>query len=143
MGLGSLLQEGAIKAVIGPGCSSACETTASLTAGQNLAQISYGCEGPDIANEKQNTISRTVSPIVDRSPVVLKLLQYNKWTRAIMLTSVVDMYVRTGIRVSKDLQAAGIDIHKLAPVDSRQADCRSALSEIQHTGFRMHTHVDV
>ena len=30
-------------AVIGPGCTSACKQTSYLSAGQNLAQISWGC----------------------------------------------------------------------------------------------------
>ena len=42
--MGELLRDAtAISAVIGPGCSSACEVTSYLSAGQNLAQISWGC----------------------------------------------------------------------------------------------------
>ena len=41
--MGELLSgEHRIDAVIGPGCSSACEVTSHLAAGQDIAQISYG-----------------------------------------------------------------------------------------------------
>ena len=35
-----------IDAVIGPGCSSACEVTSYLSSGQNIPQISWGCTSP-------------------------------------------------------------------------------------------------
>ena len=44
--MGRLLGEGDshIDAVIGPGCSPACEVTSHLSSGQNIPQISYSCK---------------------------------------------------------------------------------------------------
>jgi ABC-type branched-subunit amino acid transport system substrate-binding protein len=49
--LSKLLEEGPLAAVIGPGCSSACEATGFLTAGRDLPQISYGCLSPSLADK--------------------------------------------------------------------------------------------
>ena len=49
--LSKLLEEGPLAAVIGPGCSSACEATGFLTAGRDLPQISYGCLSPSLTDK--------------------------------------------------------------------------------------------
>ena len=41
--LSQILEEGPVDAVIGPDCSAACESTAILTAGLDIPQISYSC----------------------------------------------------------------------------------------------------
>jgi ABC-type branched-subunit amino acid transport system substrate-binding protein len=49
--LSKLLEEGPLAAVIGPGCSVACEATGFLTAGRDLPQISYGCLSPSLTDK--------------------------------------------------------------------------------------------
>ena len=39
-----------IDAVIGPGCSSACEVTGHLLGGQGIPQISWGCTSPTLSD---------------------------------------------------------------------------------------------
>ena len=49
--MGKLLGgESEISAVIGPGCSAACEVTGYLAAGQRIPQVSWGCTAPSLSN---------------------------------------------------------------------------------------------
>ena len=47
-----------IDAVIGPGCSSACEVTSHLSAGQNIPQISYSCTSPTLSDQSEHPLVR-------------------------------------------------------------------------------------
>ena len=49
-----------IDAVIGPGCSSACEVTSYLSGGQDIPQISYSCTAGSLSNKEKY---RLVSPL--------------------------------------------------------------------------------
>ena len=49
-----------VDAVIGPGCSSACEVTSYLSGGQGLPQVSWACGSPELSNKDQH---RLVSPL--------------------------------------------------------------------------------
>ena len=40
-----------VKAIIGPGCSTACEVTSYLAAALHLPQISYSCTDPLLSNK--------------------------------------------------------------------------------------------
>jgi hypothetical protein len=57
-----MLEEGHVSAVIGPDCSLACESTAYLTAGRNIAQISYSCTSADLSDKLKYP---TVSPAAE------------------------------------------------------------------------------
>ena len=46
-----MMQAGIIDAVIGPDCEASCENSASFTAVQNIAQISYSCSS-DLLSDK-------------------------------------------------------------------------------------------
>ena len=50
--LSQMLEEGPVDAVIGPDCSVACESTAILTAGLDIPQISYSCSSIALSNKK-------------------------------------------------------------------------------------------
>ena len=59
--MGELLRGASkVDAVIGPGCSAACEVTSYLSGGQGLPQISWGCTLPELSNKDQH---RLVSPL--------------------------------------------------------------------------------
>ena len=47
-----------IDAVIGPGCSPACEVTSFLASGQNLPQISYACTATSLSNKEKYPLVR-------------------------------------------------------------------------------------
>jgi hypothetical protein len=49
--LSRMLEEGPVDAVIGPDCSLACESTGILTAGRNIAQISYSCSSRALSDK--------------------------------------------------------------------------------------------
>ena len=72
--LGGLLSGAAtIHAVIGPACSQACETTAHLSAGQNLAQISFACTSPLLSDKaKFPLFSRAVAPETTKGPCIIR-----------------------------------------------------------------------
>ena len=50
--LSQMLEEGPVDAVIGPDCSVACESTAILTAGLDIPQISYSCSSIALSDKK-------------------------------------------------------------------------------------------
>ena len=57
--MGKLLAgESNIKAVIGPGCSPACEVTGYLSGGQNLPQISHSCSSPALSDKHEYPLVR-------------------------------------------------------------------------------------
>ena len=45
-------------AVIGPGCSSACEVTSYLSGGQGIPQISWGCTASSLSNKENHRLVR-------------------------------------------------------------------------------------
>jgi ABC-type branched-subunit amino acid transport system substrate-binding protein len=50
-----------VDAVIGPGCSSACEVTSYLTGGQKIPQISRGCSAVSLSNKEKYRLVRPLS----------------------------------------------------------------------------------
>ena len=52
---------GTIDAVIGPGCSSACEVTSHLSEGQKIPQISWGCTAVSFSNKEKYRMVRPLS----------------------------------------------------------------------------------
>ena len=66
--MGRMMQAGIVDAVIGPDCEASCEPSAALTAGHNIAQISYGCSSDLLSDKKAYP---TVAPNHDsRSPLL-------------------------------------------------------------------------
>ncbi len=49
--LSQILEEGPVDAVIGPDCSTACESTAILTSARELPQISYSCSSAALSDK--------------------------------------------------------------------------------------------
>ena len=47
-----------VDAVIGPGCSSACEVTSYLSGGQKIPQISWGCTAVSLSNKEKYRLVR-------------------------------------------------------------------------------------
>ncbi len=58
-----MLQDDVVDAVIGPDCEVSCESSAYLTAGRNIAQISYSCSSDLLSNKKKYPTVRLASPI--------------------------------------------------------------------------------
>ena len=48
-----MLQDDVVDAVIGPACEASCESSAYLTAGRNIAQISYSCSSDLLSNKQK------------------------------------------------------------------------------------------
>jgi ABC-type branched-subunit amino acid transport system substrate-binding protein len=49
--LSVLLEDGPVDAVIGPWCSLGCESSAYVTGGLDIAQISYSCTSPLLSDK--------------------------------------------------------------------------------------------
>ncbi len=64
--LSQILEQGPVDAVIGPDCSAACESTAILTAGLGIPQISYSCSS--IALSDKRTYPTVRLTIAARAP---------------------------------------------------------------------------
>ena len=57
--LGELLRGAStVNAVIGPGCSSACEVTSYLASGQKIPQISWGCMSQTLSDKNKYQLVR-------------------------------------------------------------------------------------
>ena len=50
-----------VDAVIGPGCSSACEVTSYLAGGQKIPQISWGCSAVSLSNKEKYRLVRPLA----------------------------------------------------------------------------------
>ena len=48
-----MLQDDILDAVIGPDCEAACESSAYLTSGRKIVQISYACASDLLSNKKK------------------------------------------------------------------------------------------
>jgi ABC-type branched-subunit amino acid transport system substrate-binding protein len=60
-----LLEQGPLDAVIGGFCSTSCESSAFLTAGRDIPQISYGCTSAALSDkEKYPTVRSPLSGFV-------------------------------------------------------------------------------
>jgi ABC-type branched-subunit amino acid transport system substrate-binding protein len=68
--IGRMMQAGIVDAVIGPDCEASCEPSAAMTAGYNIAQISYSCSS-DLLSDKNKY--PTVAP---PPPVALPTLRF-------------------------------------------------------------------
>jgi hypothetical protein len=74
-----MLQDDIVDAVIGPDCEAACESSAYVTSGRDIAQISYSCSSDLLSNKKQYP---TVRPRVfcsslwhpERPPMLISLV---------------------------------------------------------------------
>ncbi len=58
-----MLQDDVVDAVIGPDCEDSCESSAYLTAGRNIAQISYSCSSDLLSNKKKYPTVRPCFPV--------------------------------------------------------------------------------
>ena len=57
--MGELLgRASTVDAVIGPGCSSACEVTSYLSGAQGIPQISWGCALPELSDKEKHGLVR-------------------------------------------------------------------------------------
>ena len=63
-----MLQDDKLDAVIGPDCEAACESSAYLTAGRDLTQISYSCCSDLLSNKETYPTVQPLPLAFPRSP---------------------------------------------------------------------------
>ena len=139
--MGELLdQERKVDALIGPGCSSACEVTSYLSGGHDIVQISWGCTSPTLSDHDAYPLfSRTVASEVEKIPAVLGLMRLYTWTKLVILTSTEPVWRQSGQLMADQFKAAGIDVRTPLPFDPGNFNAHStkALDEIKTSGFRV------
>ena len=110
--LGSLAYGGKLDAVLGPACSIACEPTGYLTAGLNLAQISYSCNSPALSSKKMYpTFTRTVSSYASYAPVLTAIFKRLNWQQCEMISSTQNIYFLTSSAWNKRLHTDKVTNH--------------------------------
>ena len=77
--IGLMLQKGPIDAVVGPDCSLSCESTAHLTAGLNIPQISYSCTSPGLSDKDVFPTVREPTPLGAGFSLVGQGMQWGSW----------------------------------------------------------------
>ena len=106
-------------AVIGPGCSEACEVTSYLAGGLStggIPQISYGCSAPSLSNKtKHQLFSRTAPSYTGQGPVLIKFMSHYSWRKAVLLTSIDEVYFQSGLNISAQLRDAGKEVLRPCP----------------------------
>ena len=123
-----------IDAVIGPGCSSACEVTSYLSGGQGIPQISWGCEAPELSSRA--FFVRTVAPVTSKGPALIAFMKHNKWKRAVMLGSTESLWLDSVLGLQKQFKTAGIEV--LRPAAFEPGDIKATtMQEIRRSGFRI------
>ena len=125
-----------IHAMIGPGCSSACQVTSYLSSGQNMSQIGL-CTSPTLSNKSNyEFFSRTVAPETSHGPTLIALITHYKWQRASLLSTTEELWFETGISLARQLQAAGIEVPKPSVFEPGNFQA-SILREIKRSGIRI------
>ena len=114
-----------------------CEVTSYLAAGQNIPQISWGCESPVLSDDnKFGLFSRTVAPITSQGPTLIAFMQQNYFKQIVILSSTDEVYFASGLELHRQLEAATIEVLKpaaFAPDNFKNA----TLSEIRRSGVRI------
>ena len=136
--LGKLMGgEQKIDVVIGPACSAACEVTSHLAGGQDIPQISFSCTSPTLSDKsKYELFSRTVSPETSKGPALVALFGHYKWTKAVMLTSTDGVYFESGLKLTRQLKEAGIEVLK-PPAFEPGRFSEDALGQIRRSRIRI------
>ena len=114
--MGELLGNGTrIDAVIGPGCSRACEVTSFLAGGQQVAQISYSCTGSSLSDKQLHPLfSRTVASDTSKGPALIAFMKHSRWSKIVILSSTDPIWLETGVGLEEQLEAANIEFQRVA-----------------------------
>ena len=124
-----------VNAVIGPGCSPACEVTSHLSGGQNIPQISWGCTSHVLSDKsKHQLFSRTISPETGKGPALLAFMKHNLWSKVVIFTST--DHFESGLGLKKYFEAYGMEVFKPAAFEAGSFKGANLL-EVLRAGFRV------
>ena len=77
-----------------------------------------------------------VAPLTSKAPALISLMEHYDWRKAVILTSINDPFLESGIGLQKKLRDANMEILKPAPFES--GDFQAAtLGEVQRSGLRI------
>ena len=150
-----------VDAVIGPGCSSACEATSYLSGGEGTTQISYSCTAVSLSNKEKHRLvspfavvsracfcclemigmsltqfSRTVAPATSKAPAMIAFMQQNHWRKIAILSSTESLWFDARLGLGKQLEEASINVLKPAAFEPGNFK-DTTLSEIRQSGIRI------
>ena len=124
-----------VNAVIGPGCSAACEVTSYLSAGQGIPQVSWGCEAPQLSSRA--FFSRTVAPVVSKGSALIAFMKRNKWKRAVILCSTESLWLDSALGLQKQLKTAGMEVRRPAAFEPGSFKAATLREIRRSSGFRI------
>lgn len=113
--------DGPFDAMIGPGCSRACEVTAHLTAGLNIPQISYSCTSAALSDEtKFPTFVRTTSTYSSWSAALVGLMHYYEWFNLAIITTKAPLFQLAALELQAVVERASprIDVGLMHQFDA-------------------------
>ena len=106
-----LLTRGDVQALIGPGCSTVCETTGFLTKGRNALQISYACSSPSLSNkDAYPTFVRTTSPYSAWAPALVGIMRWVGWTKISTIATTLNLHALAVDRFRSALVKANMSL---------------------------------
>ena len=80
--------------------------------------------------------SRTVAPETSHGPTLIALVQHYKWQKVSMVTTTEGLWFQSGLGLTKQLQAAGIEVQKPSAFEPGQFQA-AMLREMKRSGFRI------
>ena len=125
-----LEQHGPIHALIGPGCSRACELTASFCHAKNLPQVSPTCAGPSLSNKKEFPLFiRTTSPYAKWAPAIVSFAQWAGWAILSILSD--SAMTESSVALRMRLEAVGMAVGVEVIFDTGRFDEKQQLVSVQ------------
>ena len=82
--------------------------------------------------------SRTVAPETSKGPALIAFMRQNGWTKAVILASTYGAFFESGLGLTKQLQAAKIEVHKSSAFEPGKFNS-ATLRDIKRSGFRIVT----
>ena len=80
--------------------------------------------------------SRTIAPETSKGPALISFMQHNNWTKLVILTSTESLWFESGLGLTTQLKAEGMEVLKPAAFQVG-GDKDAPLSEIRRSGIRI------
>ena len=77
---------------------------------------------------------RTVAPETSKGPALIAFMRQYNWTRVVVLTAMSEVYVDSGLGLTRQLQDAGMEVLKPAAFEPGNFE-DATLHDIKQSGF--------
>ena len=79
--------------------------------------------------------SRTVAPETNKGPVLIALMRYYNWQKAIIVTSTDSVYFKSGLGIAHQLQDVGMSVNRPSAFEPGNFEI-STMIAIKRSGTR-------